>query len=82
MAAELLQLAREAVTALQTPNWAEIAAVIVSGIVGLGQLTVIGVGLFKMQAYGKRRDKEIAAMVSALERQSEALGELFPKGRA
>lgn len=38
MDAEFLQLAREAVVALQQPNWAEVAGLIVSAVVGFGQI--------------------------------------------
>ena len=50
MEAELLQLAREAVAALEAgppPNWAEVAAVLVSGVVGVAQLGVISWGLWR-----------------------------------
>ena len=77
MEAELLQLAREAVGALQLqaggPRWVEVAQLIFSGV----GLSCIVAGLFQMKASGKRRDKEIDAMVSALERQGVAMTQAF-----
>lgn len=76
MDAEFLQLAREAVAALQSgppPNWVEIAQLFVSGI-GLGCIVW---GLFQMQAAGERRNKEIDVLGKALERQGEVLAELL-----
>ena len=57
MDAELLQLARDGVLALQVgaaPNWAEIAAVVVSGVVGLLQCGMIAWGL---RRWGQDTDK-------------------------
>ena len=48
MEAEVIKLAQAGVAALQAgqpSNWAEIAAVVVSGVVGLGQIGMIGGGL-------------------------------------
>lgn len=76
MEAELLQLAREAVAALQTgppPTWVEVAQLFVSGI-GLGCIVW---GLFQMQAAGNRRNKEIDVLGQALERQGQVLAELL-----
>ena len=80
METELVQLAREAVAALQAgppPNWAEIAAVTVSGFVGFGQIGLIGWGLRQMSRNGDRRDQQLDAMTKALERQGEVLAELL-----
>ena len=68
MEAELIQLAREAVVALQTgpaPSWVAVAQLFVSSI-GLGCIVW---GLFQMQAAGNRRNKEIDVLGKALERQ-------------
>ena len=51
MEAEFIKLAQEAVVALQLgppPNWAEVAGMIVSGVVGVGQIGVIVWGLWRM----------------------------------
>ena len=83
METELVQLAREAVVALQAANrtsWLEVAQLFVSSI-GLG---AIFWGLAQMQQAGRRRDKEIDEMAAnmrestrvvgqALERQGQAL---------
>ena len=82
MEAELVQLAREAMAALQGPNWVDIVGLGV-GIVGLGGIFW---GLGQMQAAGRRRDKEIDKLGEALERQgammTEALQGLRQQGRA
>ena len=57
---EFLELARQAVAALQVgppPNWAEIAAVIVSAVVGLLQCAVVAAYLWKMTKHGWERDR-------------------------
>ena len=72
MEAELVQLAREAVVALRQPNWAEIGGL---GI-GLGQILVILGGLWMMHLSGKRRDTQLDAITTALDRQGEALGKV------
>ena len=80
METELVQVAREAVAALQAgppPNWAEIAAVIASGFVGFGQIGLIGWGLRQMSRNGDRRDRQLDAITKALERQGEVLAELL-----
>ena len=87
MEAEFLQLAREAVAALEAgppPNWAEVAAVIVSGVVGVAQLGLIGWGLWRWGKDMARESEAFAKMGQALERrgqtlerQTEALGELL-----
>ena len=83
METELVQLAREAVIALQAANrtsWIEVAQLLVSSM-GLG---AIFWGLAQMQQAGRRRDKEIDEMAAnmrestrvvgqALERQGQAL---------
>ena len=86
MDAEFLQLAREAVAAMQgpTPSWVEITQTL-SSVVGLGCIVW---GLFSMKAAGKRRDREIDALVESmrentrtvglgLERQAEAMTQAF-----
>ena len=80
--AELIQLGWEAVAALQTPNWAEIAAVVVSGVVGVGQITAIGVGLWLMNKNGNRRDLQLDAMTKALDQQGEVLAEQLRASKA
>ncbi len=73
MDAEVLQVAREAVAALQQPNWAEVVQLVVNS----GGLGAIFWGLFQMQAAGERRNKEIDVLGKALERQGRALEELL-----
>ena len=80
MEAELLQLAREAVAALQlqaaaanSTRWVEVIQAVAS-VVGLGCIVV---GLFQMQAAGTRRTREIDMMSKALERQGDVLAELL-----
>ena len=73
MDAEFSQLAREAVVALHSPSWVEVAQLFVSGI-GLSCLVW---GLFQMRAAGDRRNKEIDVLGKALERQGEVLAELL-----
>ena len=72
MEPEIIQLAREAVVALRQPNWAEMAAV----GVGVGQILVILGGLWMMHLSGKRRDIQLDAITTALDRQGEALGKV------
>lgn len=87
METELVQLAREAVVALQAANrtsWIEVAQLFVSSV-GLG---AIFWGLAQMQQAGRRRDKEIDEMAAnmrestrvvgqALERQGQAMTQAF-----
>ena len=91
MDAELLQLAREAVAALQlqgaaagNTSWVEIAQLAVSG----GGLIAILVGLKRVEEAGARRDREIDVLAEnmrentrmvgqALDRQGEVLAELL-----
>ena len=65
MDAELLQLAQAGVLALQVgppPNWAEIAAVVVSGVVGLLQCGVIAWGLRQMGKASEERTAQLDIM--------------------
>ena len=69
MAPEFLDLARQAVAALQlqaeaatTTRWVEIAELV---IYGLG-LAAIYWHLWNMKQYGQRRDREIDAMAAGL----------------
>ena len=71
MDAELLQLAREAVAALQGPRWVDVWGLVLS-TVGLGGIFW---GLFQMQQAGRRRDKEIDNLGKSLEQQGKALGQ-------
>ena len=73
MEAEFLQLAREAVAAMQGPSWVEIAQLLISG----AGLTAILIGLVRMKESGVRRDREIDAMAAAFERQGEAMTQAF-----
>ena len=72
MEAELVQLAREAVAALQAgppPNWTETAAV---GI-GVGQILVILGGLWMMNKASNVRNRQLDQQGEALRQQGEAL---------
>ena len=69
MESEFLQLAREAVAALQGPSWVEIAQLAVSG----GGLCAILVGLKRMGEAGHRRDREIDELGKGLQQQGQAL---------
>ena len=65
MEAEALELARQAVAALQaanTPNWAEVVGVIVSGVVGLGQIGLIAWGLRRMGIASEERNRQLDIM--------------------
>ena len=80
MEAELLQLAREAVAALQlqaaaagTTSWVEVAQLVVSG----GGLIAILVGLARMKEAGARRDREIDELAAAFRKQGEAMTQGF-----
>ena len=87
MEAEALELARRAVAALQaanSPNWAEVVGVIVSGVVGLGQIGLIAWGLRRMGIASEERNRQLdimeasqRAMLQALDRQGRALEELL-----
>ena len=92
MEAELVQLAREAGSALQLqaagrPSWVDVAGVVIAGaqllVSGLG-LGAILVGLARMKEAGARRDREIDELASAfrqqgaaLERQGQAMTQAF-----
>lgn len=72
MEAELLQLAREAVAALQTgppPNWTEVVGLFVSAAVGFGQIGLIAWGLRQMGRASEERNRQ-------LDQQGEALREI------
>ena len=74
MDAELIQLAREAVTALQLQaaghtTWVEIAQLALSG----GGLFAILIGLKRMGEAGLRRDREIDELGQGLRQQGQAL---------
>ena len=73
MDAEFLQLAREAVAAMQGPSWVEIAQLAVSG----GGLFAILVGLKRMGEAGHRRDREIDELAAAFRKQGEAMTQAF-----
>lgn len=94
MEAEFLQLAQEAVAALQAaarPNWAEVAGLIVGGVVGFGQIGLIGWGLHRMGKASEERNRQLDQQAEtlgkigqaldrqgqALERQGEVLAELL-----
>ena len=87
MEAEALELARRAVAALQaanSPNWAEVVEVIVSGVVGLGQIGLIAWGLRRMGIASEERNRQLDIMeasqratLQALDRQGRALEELL-----
>ena len=81
MEPELVQLAREAVAALQAANrtsWVDQASVVIAGVqllVSAGGLACIVWGLAQMQQAGRRRDAEIDKLGHALEQQGAALGQ-------
>ena len=75
MDAEFLQLAREAVAALQQPNWAEVAQLVVSSV-GLG---AIFWGLAQMQQAGRRRDREIDMMAETMRESTRTLGQALER---
>ena len=87
MEAEALELARQAVAALQaanSPNWAEVVGVIVSGVVGLGQIGLIAWGLRRMGIASEERNRQLDIMeasqratLQALDRQGRALEALL-----
>lgn len=68
MDAEFLELAREAVAAMQGPNWVEIAQLVVNAVA----VVVIHIWLWQMRKYGQRRDREIDEMAAAFRKQGEA----------
>ena len=76
MEAELLQLAREAVAALQTgppPNWAEVAALFVGAAVGFGQIGLIAWGLRQMGRASEERNRQLDQQGEALRDIGQAL---------
>ncbi len=80
MEAEFLQLAREAVTALQLQaaaaggtNWVEVVQL---GISGTG-LAALLIGLARMKESGQRRDREIDELAGAFRKQGEAMTQAF-----
>ena len=76
MEAELLQLAREAVTALQTgppPNWTEVAGLLVSAAVGFGQIGLIAWGLRQMGRASEERNRQLDQQGEALRDIGQAL---------
>ncbi len=81
MEPELVQLAREAVAALQAANrtsWVNQAGVVIAGVqllVSAGGLACLVWGLRQMQQAGRRRDREIDKLGHALEQQGAALGQ-------
>ena len=87
MEAEFIKLAQEAVVALQLgppPNWAEVAGMIVSGVVGVGQIGVIVWGLWRMGKASDARDRQLDQQAEtlgkigqALDRQGEAMTQAF-----
>ena len=86
MDAEFFQLAQEAVAALQAanqPNWAEVAGLILSGIVGVGQIGLIAWGLRRMGVASEERNRQLDIMeanqqelAQALRQQGAALGQI------
>lgn len=82
---ELVQLAREAVAALQAANrtsWADQAGVVIAGLqllvssVGLG---AIFWGLAQMQQAGRRRDKEIDMMATTMQESTRVVGQALER---
>ena len=76
MDTELVQLAREAVTALQlqaaaagSTRWVEVAQLVISG----AGLAAILIGLVRMKEAGARRDREIDELGKGLQQQGQAL---------
>ena len=86
MDAEFFQLAQAAVAALQAanqPNWAEVAALFVSAVVGVGQIGLIAWGLRRMGIASEERNRQLDQQAEtlgqigqALDRQGEALGKI------
>ena len=80
MEQEFLQLAQEAVGALQGPSWVEIAQLGISGvglvISGAGLVAIL-VGLKRMGEAGQRRDREIDELAGAFRKQGEAMTQAF-----
>ena len=86
MDTELLPLARAAVVALQNPpqpHWVEIAGVIVSAVIGIGQILLIAWGLRRMGVASDERNRQLdqqgevsSKIGQALDRQGEALSKI------
>ena len=79
MDAELLQLAQAGVLALQVgppPNWAEIAAVVVSGVVGLLQCGVIAWGLRQMGKASEEHTAQLDIMREESRGQTKVLADI------
>lgn len=83
MEEEFLQLAREAVGALQAANrtsWVDVAGVVFAGtqllVSGVGLVAIL-VGLVRMKEAGARRDREIDELAGAFRRQGEAMTQAF-----
>lgn len=85
MDTELVQLAREAVTALQvqaagSTRWVEVAQLGISGVglvISAVGLAAILVGLKRMGEAGQRRDREIDELAGAFRKQGEAMTQAF-----
>ena len=82
MEAELLQLAREAVAALQlqaaaagSTRWVEIAQLAVSG----GGLIAILVGLKRVGEAGARRDREIDVLAETMRENTRMVGQALER---
>ena len=78
METELVQLAREAVGALQAANrtsWIEVAQLFVSSV-GLGAILW---GLAQMQQAGRRRDKEIDEMAANMRESTRVVGQALER---
>lgn len=80
MDTELVQLAREAVTALQlqaaaagSTRWVEVAQLVLSG----AGLAAILIGLVRMKEAGARRDREIDELGKGLQQQAAAMTQAF-----
>ena len=76
MDAEFLQLAREAAAALQAanqPNWAEIAGLVVSAVVGFGQIGLIAWGLRQMGKASEERNRQLDQQADILGKIGQAL---------
>ena len=81
MEAEFLQLAREAVAALQAANrtsWIDVAGVVIAGaqllVSGVGLVTIL-VGLARMKEAGARRDREIDVLAESMRESTRFLSQ-------
>ena len=82
MDAELVQLAREAVTALQlqaatagSTSWVEVAQLVISG----AGLAAILIGLVRMKEAGARRDREIDVLVESMRESTRVVGQALER---